>query len=339
MTEAQEILPEPMTPPESDVRKFSYMPLDVVRLRDSEMACLESGEAFRCGVLLWSASWHQIPAASLPDDETALARLAGYGRGSAAIKAFRQARAEGGMRGWILCRDGRWYHPVVAEKANDAIASSERQKQRTLNATKTRRGATDKRDDEPKPDMQTTSRASSYQRDGERDGARDHNVTTTVTSDVTFTKERKGKESKGKEKESLAAGTPNSRETATDPVSPSPRSATGHAVQVGPKPGSPPEEWAHLAEEWEVQRSTGIRRPVRNGEYVDLLAGLCLEAGRMNPESFSGDWRPMIAWLDDKIDGGPIVAAIHEVASRANYKPPTSLRYFDQAVRERRAAA
>lgn len=92
------------------------MPLDVVRLRDSDLAATETAEAFRAAVMLWCASWHQLPAASLPDDDRVLANLAGYGR---VVKEWQKER-EGALRGWVKCADGRLYHPVVAEKAAEA---------------------------------------------------------------------------------------------------------------------------------------------------------------------------------------------------------------------------
>lgn len=109
-------LPAPLVPPDVDLRDFGFLPLDVVRLRDSDLVSLETAEAFRAAVLLWCASWHQEPAASLPDDDRVLARLAGYGFVVEAWKAER----EGALRGWIKCSDGRLYHPVLAEKAADA---------------------------------------------------------------------------------------------------------------------------------------------------------------------------------------------------------------------------
>ncbi len=106
----------PLTPPDCDLREFPFMPLDVVRLRDSDIAAVSSGDEFRCAVLLWCASWHQVPAASLPDDDIILAQLAGFGR---VVKEWKKVRA-GSLRGWVKCTDGRLYHPVVAEKANEA---------------------------------------------------------------------------------------------------------------------------------------------------------------------------------------------------------------------------
>lgn len=106
----------PIVPADVDLQDFQYMPLDVRRLRDSDLAALESPESCWAAVLLWSASWHQVPAASLPDDDRVLANLAGYGR---VVKEWRRVR-EGALRGWIKCDDGRLYHPVVAEKALEA---------------------------------------------------------------------------------------------------------------------------------------------------------------------------------------------------------------------------
>lgn len=107
---------DPLTPPDCDLRDFAFMPLDVVRLRDSDIAALSSGDEFRCAVLLWCASWHQLPAASLPDDDQILSQLAGFGR---VVKEWKKVRS-GALRGWIVCSDGRLYHPVVAEKAREA---------------------------------------------------------------------------------------------------------------------------------------------------------------------------------------------------------------------------
>ncbi|KAG1254471.1 hypothetical protein G6F68_010834 [Rhizopus microsporus] len=115
MTDLQQS-PVPLTPPDCDLRDFAFMPLDVLRLRDSDLAVKADGEAFRCAVLLWCASWHQVPAASRPDDDDVLAQLAGFGRGT---KEWLRHR-DGALRGWVKCGDGRLYHPVVAEKAVEA---------------------------------------------------------------------------------------------------------------------------------------------------------------------------------------------------------------------------
>jgi len=110
------VLPAPLTPSECNLQDFAFMPLDVARLRDSDMAAYESPEACWAAVLLWSAAWHQVPAASLPDDDRFLAKAAGYGR---VVKEWMNVR-EGALHGWIKCDDGRLYHPVVAQKAMES---------------------------------------------------------------------------------------------------------------------------------------------------------------------------------------------------------------------------
>ena len=106
----------PLVSSEVDLRDFAFMPLDVVRLRDSELAATVTGEEFRAAVLLWCASWHQVPAGSLPDDDIQLSSLAGYGR---VVKEWLLHKA-GALHGWLKCSDGRLYHPVISEKANEA---------------------------------------------------------------------------------------------------------------------------------------------------------------------------------------------------------------------------
>lgn len=106
-------LPEPLTPSDCDLQAFPFMPLHVARLRDSDLAATADPEACWYAVLLWAASWHQIPAASVPDDDAVLARLCGLGRD---IRTFKKHR-DGALHGFIKCSDGRLYHPVVAEQA------------------------------------------------------------------------------------------------------------------------------------------------------------------------------------------------------------------------------
>lgn len=106
-------LPYPLTPADCDLRDFPHMPLMVARLRDSRFSSHSTGDGFRAGVLLWSASWHQIPAASVPNDDVELSQLTGYGR---VTVEFMKVKTEA-LHGFALCSDGRWYHAVVAEKA------------------------------------------------------------------------------------------------------------------------------------------------------------------------------------------------------------------------------
>lgn len=120
-------LPSAPVPSDCDLQDFAFMPLHVARLRDSDLAAEEDPEACWYAVLLWSASWHQIPAASLPDNDTVLCKLIGLGRD---LRTFRKHR-DGMLRGFIKCDDGRLYHPVVVEQALDAWKSKLEQRWRT----------------------------------------------------------------------------------------------------------------------------------------------------------------------------------------------------------------
>lgn len=106
-------LPDPLVPPDIDLRDFAFMPLDVRRLRDSSLITERTAEEIVAAFLLWSASWHQVPSSSMPDDDKQLCQLAGYGR---AVREFARIK-DGALHRFIKCSDGRWYHPVVAEKA------------------------------------------------------------------------------------------------------------------------------------------------------------------------------------------------------------------------------
>ena len=126
----------PLTPPDCDLRAFATMPLDAVRLFGSEFHAVASDGAWRAGVTLWLRAWHQVPAASLPDDDVQLTRLAELGRD---IKEWKRLRDQA-LHGWIKCSDGRLYHPVVAEIANGAWKKRQAFKERSAKANEKRWG-------------------------------------------------------------------------------------------------------------------------------------------------------------------------------------------------------
>lgn len=109
-------LPAPLVPSDVDLRDFPSMLLDVARLRDSTLASDEEPEACWAAVLLWAASWHQLPASSIPDDDRWIAKAAGYAIRGKIDRSWLRVR-DGALRKFVKCRDGRLYHPVVAEKA------------------------------------------------------------------------------------------------------------------------------------------------------------------------------------------------------------------------------
>jgi hypothetical protein len=110
-------LPQPLVPPEVDLRGMEFMPLKGDILFKSTTWVKGNHEA-RCAALrLWWHSFaHEVPAASLPDDDTLLSDYAGYGE---VLKAWLKIKPQA-MRGWIKCSDGRWYHKTVAELALEA---------------------------------------------------------------------------------------------------------------------------------------------------------------------------------------------------------------------------
>lgn len=123
-------IPDPLTPAECNLQDFAFMPLDVARLRDSDLAANETPEACWAAVLLWAASWHQVPAASIPNDDRWIAKQAGYAQRGKIAREWADVRP-GALRGWVECSDGRLYHPVVAEKAREAWQAKVEQRWRS----------------------------------------------------------------------------------------------------------------------------------------------------------------------------------------------------------------
>jgi hypothetical protein len=106
-------LPAPLTPADCDLRDFQFMPVDVHRLLTSETWILGTGDERAAAMTLWLASWHQVPAGSIPKDDRMLAHLSQSGTKWKKLKPHT-------LRGWVEAADGRLYHPVVAEKALEA---------------------------------------------------------------------------------------------------------------------------------------------------------------------------------------------------------------------------
>jgi hypothetical protein len=114
------LLAPPPVPATLDLRHFKDMPLEVRRVRDSDIIGIGDAEIFRCNFSLWCGSWHQVPAGSVPDDDATLARMAGLGRD---IKTWQRIK-DGALHGFRKFGDGRWYHRVVCEKAVESWNSS-----------------------------------------------------------------------------------------------------------------------------------------------------------------------------------------------------------------------
>ncbi|MCG7348942.1 hypothetical protein [Sphingomonas sp. ACRSK] len=89
------------------------MMIDITRLRASDFDAVTSDGAWRAGVNLWLTSWHSVPAGSMPDTDSVLAKGAGLGRD---LVTWAEVKTEA-LRGWVRCSDGRLYHPTVCEIA------------------------------------------------------------------------------------------------------------------------------------------------------------------------------------------------------------------------------
>jgi hypothetical protein len=126
-----------MVPPEVDLRGMAFMPLFGDRLFKSTTWIEARPEARAAALqLYWHAFAHEVPAASLPDNERVLADHAGL-----SLKVFRRARPQA-LRGWLKCSDGRLYHPVLAEIANDSWSARVAHRARTLKWREKSRGVT-----------------------------------------------------------------------------------------------------------------------------------------------------------------------------------------------------
>lgn len=114
--DVQVSFPEPLTPPDCDLSDFAFMPLEVARLRRSRqwLAARRRPEIGFYAINLWSAAWHERPAASLELDDDVLADAA-----MCDPQRWPDVRDDV-LRGWVRCGDGRIYHPVVAAKALEA---------------------------------------------------------------------------------------------------------------------------------------------------------------------------------------------------------------------------
>lgn len=88
------------------------MPLKIAQVMQSETFGLSTGDEFKAAFALWCASWMEVPAASLPNDDRMLDFLS-------RSKVWKKVKVVA-MRGWVLCADGRLYHPVIAANALEA---------------------------------------------------------------------------------------------------------------------------------------------------------------------------------------------------------------------------
>lgn len=105
---------EPLTPADCDLQSYGWFALHYKRLRRSGWWLHASDTAKALSIDLWCEAYEQIPAASLPNDDFFLSDQCGYGRRDLAM--WLKVKEEV-MKPWVLCADGRWYHPTLAQVA------------------------------------------------------------------------------------------------------------------------------------------------------------------------------------------------------------------------------
>lgn len=148
----EEIRPAPLVPHEVDLSGLGGFLLRTDKLLSSELVALCSPEEGWAALMLWVRAWQQKPPASLPNDERVLASFSKTGRRWPKIR-------EMAMRGFVLCSDDRWYHPVLAQ---EALAAWDRrvifrERSETANRAKLRKARGDQQGDllgEPRGDQQ-----------------------------------------------------------------------------------------------------------------------------------------------------------------------------------------
>ncbi len=340
-------LPNPLVPADVDLRDFRFTPMYRARLFGSEFHARTNDAEWRAGVTLWLKSQDQKPAGSLPDDDTQLCRLAELGRD---VETWKKLRA-GALHGWVRCRDGRLYHPVVAEIMLEQWDGKVQQRQRTLKA---RIAALEKRlsqagESATKSDIeeqlqrlrQELSQLLSQKERCTVNGHVTESPTESVTEPVTA--------SKGQGTEGTGTGTGNKKEAAaasldaararTD-AAPSPGTTTqpAAAAAVGPKvdavqpkgtstaepPFVPPE-----ASDPPIDQNLGYRQRVRAADAWPRVA----EAWGIDPARFTGNYTSLDTWLARGYDlEADILPAIRMVIARG--APIRQLSYFGRAIAE-----
>lgn len=126
--------PPPPVPPDCSLRCYYYIPLPVALIRDSPWWLTASAAAQAAQLHLMVAAWHQIPAASLPDDNRILAKL---GRISSKVtRCLNEIKSE-----WIRCSDGRLYHSELAAIALESWEKRQSQVERTAAARRAKAAA------------------------------------------------------------------------------------------------------------------------------------------------------------------------------------------------------
>ncbi len=190
-------LPKPLTPADCDLTSFPYFSFDAAKFRDSDFALTVDPAAGFRAVMLWSAAWHQIPAASLPNNDKILFRLSGC----MSMDEWLSVKEEA-MYGFILCSDGRYYHKHLAEHANKAWEKSR----------KAKAAVAARKDRQPKPKPTNNNQKTHVEQSFNDDST---NVDTNVSTDVLL---GEGEERRGKDNTPPLPPIPDGKEIPVDEI-------------------------------------------------------------------------------------------------------------------------
>lgn len=157
--------PDPLVPAECSMAGNEWFPFYFDRVRKSKWWRRATDVARARNVMMWGEAFKAAPAGSLPDDDDELAEAAGYGMD---IDAFLAVKGDI-MAPWVLCSDGRWYHPTVCEVVLDAWERSSERKKAAAERQRRRRdkvrGVTPKIADVTPQSREVTGESASVTRD------------------------------------------------------------------------------------------------------------------------------------------------------------------------------
>ena len=108
-------LPEPLTPADADLTAFEWAEFNSERMQRSDLWIDSTGDEFKAWFALWMYSQHEKPAGTLPNNDRRLSRTVAM----AGVMDWSGVKSMA-LKGWVLCSDDRYHHPVVAEQVKRA---------------------------------------------------------------------------------------------------------------------------------------------------------------------------------------------------------------------------
>jgi hypothetical protein len=136
---------------------------------------LANPRAGLAGHKLWWEAWQQCPAGSLPADDATLCRMSDFG---ADLKSWARVKTIA-LHGFILCSDGRYYHPLICREAIAAFERRVRERNRKAKWRAQRDG--DEHGGPQDVPRDTTGTRRGQDEDEARDTKRDETVTSALT--------------------------------------------------------------------------------------------------------------------------------------------------------------